>query len=96
MRVITETERVFDFRVGGCERLFGKWISDAVSMFDCHYQDIVPINDESAYTGDRQALHDAYAAQLHIPISDPHEVQAAESRPSALMSAASSTALGAP
>ena len=35
-------ERQFDFRVGGRERLKGKWPSGDVTDFDCTYRDIVP------------------------------------------------------
>lgn len=35
-------ERQFDFRVGGRERLKGKWTSGDVTDFDCTYRDIVP------------------------------------------------------
>jgi uncharacterized protein YndB with AHSA1/START domain len=35
-------ERVFDFRVGGRERLKGKWTAGDVTDFDCTYRDIVP------------------------------------------------------
>jgi len=35
-------EREFDFRVGGRERLKGRWVSGAVSFFDALYFDIVP------------------------------------------------------
>ncbi len=34
--------RVFEFRVGGRERLSGKWKSGMVSTFDAVYHDIVP------------------------------------------------------
>jgi uncharacterized protein YndB with AHSA1/START domain len=37
-----ENERVFDFRVGGRERLVGTWQSGMVSAFDACYWDIVP------------------------------------------------------
>lgn len=35
-------ERVFDFRVGGHERLVGKWPSGLDTHFDATYWDIVP------------------------------------------------------
>jgi uncharacterized protein YndB with AHSA1/START domain len=35
-------ERVFDFRVGGKERLVGKWASGMVTEFDATYFDIIP------------------------------------------------------
>jgi len=35
-------EREFDFRVGGRERLKGKWTTGDVTDFDCVYRDIVP------------------------------------------------------
>lgn len=35
-------ERKFDFRVGGRERLKGKWKDGAITDFDCTYHDIVP------------------------------------------------------
>ena len=35
-------ERQFDFRVGGRERLKGKWTTGDVTDFDCTYRDIVP------------------------------------------------------
>ncbi|HEY8004539.1 MAG TPA: SRPBCC family protein [Phenylobacterium sp.] len=35
-------EREFDFRVGGRERLKGKWKTGAVTFFDATYFDIVP------------------------------------------------------
>jgi uncharacterized protein YndB with AHSA1/START domain len=35
-------ERQFDFRVGGRERLKGKWTAGDVTEFDCVYRDIVP------------------------------------------------------
>lgn len=35
-------EREFDFRVGGRERLKGKWTAGDVTDFDCVYRDIVP------------------------------------------------------
>jgi uncharacterized protein YndB with AHSA1/START domain len=35
-------ERAFDFRVGGTERLKGRWTSGMVSEFDAAYWDIVP------------------------------------------------------
>jgi uncharacterized protein YndB with AHSA1/START domain len=35
-------EREFDFRVGGRERLKGKWASGDVTLFDALYFDIVP------------------------------------------------------
>ncbi|MGZ3378015.1 MAG: SRPBCC family protein [Phenylobacterium sp.] len=35
-------ERVFDFRIGGTERLVGKWPSGMVTEFDATYLDIVP------------------------------------------------------
>jgi len=38
----TEELREFNFRVGGQERLRGKWKSGAVSEFTCTYCDIVP------------------------------------------------------
>lgn len=37
-----EQEREFDFRVGGHERVVGKWQSGTVSAFDAIYRDIVP------------------------------------------------------
>jgi uncharacterized protein YndB with AHSA1/START domain len=35
-------ERAFDFRVGGKERLVGKWPSGMVTEFDATYWDIIP------------------------------------------------------
>lgn len=35
-------ERTFDFRVGGHERLKGRWRNGAATDFDCLYHDIVP------------------------------------------------------
>lgn len=35
-------ERAFDFRVGGRERLVGKWKTGIVTAFDATYWDIVP------------------------------------------------------
>lgn len=35
-------EREFDFRVGGRERLKGKWMAGDITEFDCVYRDIVP------------------------------------------------------
>jgi uncharacterized protein YndB with AHSA1/START domain len=35
-------ERRFDFRVGGAERLVGKWKSGRETWFDASYHDIVP------------------------------------------------------
>jgi len=35
-------ERVFEFRVGGRERLFGRWASGDTTDFDARYHDIVP------------------------------------------------------
>ena len=35
-------ERVMDFRVGGRERLVGKWAGGMVTEFDATYWDIVP------------------------------------------------------
>ncbi len=37
-----QIEREFDFRVGGRERLSGRWPSGTVSAFDGRYHDIVP------------------------------------------------------
>jgi uncharacterized protein YndB with AHSA1/START domain len=37
-----EVERKFDFRIGGRDRLVGKWQSGKVTDFDCIYRDIVP------------------------------------------------------
>ncbi len=34
-------ERAFDFRIGGTERLAGRWASGVISDFTCHYHDIV-------------------------------------------------------
>ncbi|MGE5640001.1 MAG: SRPBCC family protein [Clostridia bacterium] len=39
----TAIEREFDFRVGGRERLKGRWKSGMVTHFDAHYLDIVPL-----------------------------------------------------
>jgi uncharacterized protein YndB with AHSA1/START domain len=38
----SEIERSMDFRVGGAERLKGRWKSGVVSAFDAVYHDIVP------------------------------------------------------
>ena len=38
----TIVEREFDFRVGGAERLVGKWTTGMVTSFDARYFDIVP------------------------------------------------------
>lgn len=35
-------ERKFDFRVGGRERLKGRWKNGIVTVFDCLFHDIVP------------------------------------------------------
>jgi uncharacterized protein YndB with AHSA1/START domain len=35
-------ERLFDFRVGGHERLKGKWKSGLITQFDATYFDIIP------------------------------------------------------
>jgi uncharacterized protein YndB with AHSA1/START domain len=48
------TERSFDFRVGGTERLAGRWPSGTVSRFDARYFDIIP--------GERIV----YAYEMHI------------------------------
>jgi uncharacterized protein YndB with AHSA1/START domain len=37
-----KAERKFDFRVGGAERLVGKWTSGMVTEFDATYCDIIP------------------------------------------------------
>jgi uncharacterized protein YndB with AHSA1/START domain len=37
-----QVERKFDFRVGGTERLVGKWASGMVTEFDATYFDIIP------------------------------------------------------
>ncbi|MEP6483241.1 MAG: SRPBCC family protein [Rudaea sp.] len=37
-----QLERKFEFRVGGHERLVGKWKSGRKSAFDAYYHDIVP------------------------------------------------------
>ncbi len=37
-----QQERSFDFRVGGRERLKGRWKNGAATDFDCLYHDIVP------------------------------------------------------
>ena len=37
-----QIERAMDFRVGGAERLKGRWESGVVSTFDAVYHDIVP------------------------------------------------------
>ena len=37
-----KAERTFDFRVGGTERLVGKWASGMVTEFDATYCDILP------------------------------------------------------
>ena len=38
----TIVEREFDFRVGGAERLVGKWTTGMVTEFDARYFDIIP------------------------------------------------------
>ena len=38
----SEIERAMDFRVGGAERLEGRWANGVVSAFDAVYHDIVP------------------------------------------------------
>jgi uncharacterized protein YndB with AHSA1/START domain len=38
----SEIERAMDFRVGGAERVKGRWASGVVSTFDAVYHDIVP------------------------------------------------------
>lgn len=38
----TLIERGLDFRVGGRERLVGRWPSGTVSDFDAHFHDLVP------------------------------------------------------
>lgn len=35
-------ERTMDFRVGGCERLTGRWGTGLVTEFDATYYDIIP------------------------------------------------------
>lgn len=37
----TQVERAFDFRIGGRERLVGRWTSGLVTTFDATYHDIV-------------------------------------------------------
>ncbi len=37
-----QVERIFDFRVGGRERLKGRWKNGNISDFDAHFFDIVP------------------------------------------------------
>ena len=44
-----EIERELDFRVGGKERLQGRWHSGMVSTFDAVYHDIVP-NERIVYS----------------------------------------------
>ncbi len=44
-----QIERAMDFRVGGRERLAGRWESGVVSTFDAIYHDIVP-NERIVYT----------------------------------------------
>ncbi len=39
----TAIEREFDFRVGGRERLKGRWKNGMVTYFDAQYLDIVPL-----------------------------------------------------
>jgi len=46
-----QLERKFDFRIGGHERLVGKWRSGMVTDFDCLYRDIVP-NERIVYVYD--------------------------------------------
>lgn len=46
-----ELERAFDFRVGGRERLKGRWPDGTVSDFDARYQDIVS-DERIVYTYD--------------------------------------------
>jgi|ERR1043166_4116631 uncharacterized protein YndB with AHSA1/START domain len=46
-----ELIREFDFRVGGRERVSGKWAEGPVSHFNCHYHDIVP-NERIVYSYD--------------------------------------------
>jgi uncharacterized protein YndB with AHSA1/START domain len=54
------TQSLFDFRVGGRERLIGAWAGGKVSSFDSIYQDIVP-NERIIYF---------YAMQIDgVPIS---------------------------
>jgi uncharacterized protein YndB with AHSA1/START domain len=50
----TLLERECDFRIGGGERLVGRWKSGMVSAFDAHYHDIVT---------DRRIVY-SYAMQL--------------------------------
>lgn len=38
----TIVEREFDFRIGGTERLVGKWASGMVTRFEARYCDIIP------------------------------------------------------
>ncbi|HVB49338.1 MAG TPA: SRPBCC family protein [Burkholderiales bacterium] len=38
----TLLERTMEFRVGGCERLRGRWDTGMVTDFDARYHDIVP------------------------------------------------------
>ena len=53
----TEEVREEDFRVGGRDRLRGKWHNGPVSDFQCIYQDIVP-NQRIVYSYD-MTLDDA-------------------------------------
>jgi uncharacterized protein YndB with AHSA1/START domain len=46
-----EVERKFDFRIGGHDRLVGKWQSGVITDFDCIYRDIVP-NERIVYVYD--------------------------------------------
>ncbi|MBN9589650.1 MAG: SRPBCC family protein [Alphaproteobacteria bacterium] len=39
---LTRTRREFDFREGGREISEGRWDSGVITLFDCHYHDIVP------------------------------------------------------
>jgi uncharacterized protein YndB with AHSA1/START domain len=55
-------ERKFDFRIGGSEKLSGRWPSGLVSTFDSHYHDIVP-DQRLVYA------YDMHLDERHISVS---------------------------
>ena len=58
----TEVNREFDFRVGGRERVRGRWRRGTVSQFDSLYYDIVP-NERIVY------VYDMYIDETRISVS---------------------------
>lgn len=57
-----EILREMDFRVGGRERVNGRWHQDVVTRFEAHYFDIVP-NERIVYA------YDMYMDDRHISVS---------------------------